>query len=107
MVCVRLGALVTTGASADILTLMLTLLGANGASIAVAVASPRNNLLTDFINDHDYLFLFESSSFALRTRSFVSFNTRSASGLKCFGAGELGGFLGLGARLNQLILYVF
>jgi hypothetical protein len=31
---------------------------------------------------------------------------RSATGLKCFGGGECGGFLGLGARLNQLILYV-
>jgi len=51
-VCVRLGAFDIAGTSADMLTLMLTLLGTNGASIAVAVASPNNTLFVDFINGH-------------------------------------------------------
>jgi hypothetical protein len=34
---------------------MLTLLGASGASIAVAVASPSNILFADFIDPHGYL----------------------------------------------------
>jgi hypothetical protein len=46
-----LGALAVT-AGVDMLILMLTLFGANGASIAVAVASPNNTLFADFILPH-------------------------------------------------------
>jgi len=42
----------TTGACADKLKLILMLLGANGASIATAVASPNNTLFVNFINGH-------------------------------------------------------
>ena len=57
IICGLAGAFDAMGADADRLTLMLMLFGANGASIAVAVASPNNTLFTDFIVPHDYLLL--------------------------------------------------
>jgi hypothetical protein len=57
IICGLAGAFAEMGVDADILTLILILFGANGASIAVAVASPNNTLFTDFIVPHDYLLL--------------------------------------------------
>jgi hypothetical protein len=63
-----------------------------------------NALVFTLTRARNLLYYLDLGVFSLTCR-LDSLSKRSATGLKCFG-GECGGFLGLGARLNQLILYV-
>jgi len=56
IICGLAGAFAVIDVDEDILTLMLMLFGANGASIATVVARPRSTLFDVFIKLHIPLF---------------------------------------------------